>query len=169
MKATLCPTAFDVLAPGSRVWVFAASRPFTAAERQNLDALVERVLGKWDVKQPGMRGCHAFVEDRFLLVGADESRETLDGCSVDAMMSWLMRFEREAGLRLVDRVIVHWRGADGAVRSASRAEFAALVASGEVTPETHVFDTTLARVDDLRRGLFEQPMRSTWHGRAFAG
>ena len=122
---------------------------------------------KWGIKQPGMRGCHAFAEDRFLVVGADESREMLDGCSVDAMMSWVLRLEAETGLRLVDRMTVHYRDADGAPRSVSRGEFAELARSGAVTAETPVFDTTISRVEQWRDGRFEVPMRETWHAQAF--
>lgn len=166
-RAAAAAVPFDALPAGSRVWVFAAPRPFDAAERDGLPALMDKVLGKWAIKQPGMRGCHALLEDRFLVVGADEGREMLDGCSVDAMMSWVLRLERETGLRLVDRMTVHYRAADGSVRSVSRPEFARLAAAGEVTDATHVFDTTVSRVDDLRAGRFELPARDAWHGRAF--
>ena len=157
------------LPDGSRVWVFAASRAFTDDERRDLDALLTKVRDKWDIKQPGMRGCHAFAEDRFLVVGADESRGMLDGCSVDAMMSWVMRLEAQTGLRLVDRMTVHYRDAGGTVRSVSRAEFAGLAKSGAVTAGTHVFDTTVSRVEQWREGRFEVPLRDSWHGAAFGG
>ncbi len=160
-------TTFDALPPGSRVWVFAASRPFEPAERERLDETISKVRGKWSIKQPGMRGCSALVEDRFLVVGADEGREMLDGCSVDAMMAWVMRLEQETGLRLVDRMTVHFRDTDGAVRSVTRPEFAALASAGAVTGDTHVFDTTVCRIEDYRAGRFEIPARTTWHGQAF--
>lgn len=157
----------DTLPDGSRVWVYAAQRPFTDAERHDLDALLVKVRDKWDVKQPGMRGCHAFVEDRFLVVGADESRGMLDGCSVDAMMSWVLRLEAQTGLRLVDRMTVHYRDAAGAVRSVPRGEFARLARDGVVGADTHVFDTTINRVEQWRAGAFEVPVSATWHAQAF--
>ena len=157
----------DTLPDCCRVWIFAANRPFTDEERGGLGMLMEKIFGKWDMKQPGMRGCHAFVEDRFLVVGAEEHREMLDGCSVDAMMSFVMRLERESGLRLVDRMMVHFRGADGAARSVSRLEFSKLVKSGEVTGDTVVFDTTVCKAEDWNAGRFTAPMRDTWLAEAF--
>ncbi len=157
----------DTLPDGSRIWLFAAGRPFTDEERAGLDALLTKVREKWAIKQPGMCGCHEFVLDRFVVVGADESRGIIDGCSVDAMMNWLMRLEAEAGLRLVDRMVVHYRGPDGAPRSVSRAAFAALAKSGEVTADTHVFDTTINRIEAWRGGHFERPVSATWHAKAF--
>jgi hypothetical protein len=158
---------FDALRPDSRIWVFAANRAFTEQERQELDALLLKVREKWDIKQPGMRGCHEFVEDRFLIVGADESQGIIDGCSVDAMMNWIMRLEAQTGLRLVDRMTIHYRDAEGAAQSVSRAQFAELAKGGAVTAETHVFDTTIHSVEDLREGRFEVPMSETWLAQAF--
>jgi hypothetical protein len=161
------PLALDALPDGSRIWVYAANRPFTESERSDLEALLTKVRGKWDIKQPGMRGCHEFVEDRFVIVGADESREMLDGCSVDAMTHFVVQLEAQTGLRLMDRMTVHYRDADGAVQSVSRPDFAARVASGDVTAGTHVFDTTIHAVEQFRGGRFEVPMSETWHGQAF--
>lgn len=158
---------FDGLRADSRIWVFASSRPFTEQERQELDTLLVKVREKWDIKQPGMRGCHEFIEDRFLVVGADESQGIIDGCSVDAMMSWILRLEGQTGLKLMDRMVIHYRDAEGAPQSVSRPQFAELASSGEVTAATHVFDTTIHSVGELREGRFEVPMSETWHGQAF--
>lgn len=157
----------DTLPAGCRIWVFAANRPLDDAERARIAATLLKAREKWGIKQPGMRGCHAFVEDRFAIVGADEAREMLDGCSVDAMIAWVMRLEAETGLRLMDRMTVHFRDEGGAVRSCSRAEFAGLAKRGAVTAATPVFDTTISRVDDWRAGRFEVPAAQSWHGAAF--
>jgi hypothetical protein len=164
---TTAPLTLDTLPDGCRIWIFAANRAFAADEQTGLDALMTKVIGKWSIKQPGMRGCHAFAEDRFLVVGAEEHRMMLDGCSVDAMMSFVMRLEAETGMKLVDRMVIHYRDASGAVQSVSRMDFAALVKSGAANAETHVFDTTVSRIEDLRAGKFETPVKSTWLASAF--
>ena len=158
---------FDDLRADSRIWIFASSRAFTEQERQELDALLIKVREKWDIKQPGMRGCHEFIEDRFLVVGADESKGHIDGCSVDAMMSWILRLEGQTGLKLMDRMVIHYRDAEGAAQSVSRGQFAELASTGDVTAQTHVFDTTIHSVGELREGRFEVPMSETWHAQAF--
>ncbi len=159
----------DTIPDGCRIWIFAANRPFAADESAGLDALMTKIMGKWDMKQPGMRGCFTFVEDRFLVVGAAENHMQLDGCSVDAMMGFFRQVEAESGLKLVDRMVVHYRDAAGAVQSTTRAAFAGLAKSGAVDAETPVFDTTVCRIEAWRDGAFETPMKNTWLAQAFLG
>lgn len=160
-------TILDSLPAASRVWVFAANRALTPADETRLSAVVERVFGVWTKKSPAVRGVFEFRDARFLVVGADEREAVVSGCGIDAMMQWMKQIEAESGLRLVDRMQVFWRGADGVVRSAHRAEFQRLLASGEVTPATRVFDTAAATSDVFREGRFELPLAESWHARVF--
>lgn len=156
------------LPAGSRVWVFAANRPLTAGDETRLAAIVDRVFGVWTKKSPEVRGVFEFRDARFLVVGADERAACVSGCGIDAMMQWMKQIEAESGLRLVDRMQVFWRGADGAVRSAHRAEFQRLLTAGEVTPQTRVFDTAAASSDVFREGRFELPLAASWHAQIFS-
>jgi len=154
------------LPPGSRVWVFAADRDLTAVDKAHLDDLMTRVYQVWQKKAEGVLGVHEFRDDRFLVVGSDERCAQISGCGIDAMVSWMKHLE-EDGLRLVDRMLVHWRGADGHVRSALRPDFRRLLAAGEVGPATLVFDTAISKSDQLPR--FELPLSESWHAQVFLG
>ena len=156
------------LPAGSRVWVFAAGRPLTSEDETRLAEVVQRVFGVWTKKAPAVRGTFEFREGRFLVVGADEREACVSGCGVDALMQWMKQIEAQSGLRLVDRMQVHWRAADGSVRSAHRAEFQRLLDAGEVTTQTRVFDTAAAASDVFRDGRFELPLAQSWHARVFA-
>ncbi len=157
------PTSFDALPAGARVWVFAGNRPIEASDRERITEVMARVLQAWKSKAPMAKGCFEFREDRFFIVGSDESGECLSGCSIDAMVQWMMQLEQQVGLKLVDRMAVHYRRADGVVDTVSRAEFKNLAAAGDVTPETPVFDTIISRVESLRDGQFEIPLSGSWH------
>jgi hypothetical protein len=161
-------TTFDALPAGSRVWVFAANRALTSEDETRLTGVVDRVFGVWTKKSPGARGVFGFKDARFLVVGADEREACVSGCGIDAMMQWMKQIEAESGLSLVDRMQVFWRGADGVVRSAHRAEFQRLMDAGEVTPDTRVFDTAAATSDVFREGRFELPLAASWHARVFS-
>jgi hypothetical protein len=65
----------------------------------------------------------------------------------------------------MDRVEVFWRGDDGRVQSAPRAQFRALVESGAAGPATRVFDTAISRASQLDR--FEVPLTESWHVQVF--
>jgi len=164
---TTAPLTLDTLPDGCRVWIFAAHRPFATDEMESFSAMMTRVVGKWSAKYPGMRGCHMVVDDRFLVVGAEEHMTKLSGCSADAMLRMFIGLGAETGMQLVDRMVVHYRDDDGAVQSATRAEFAGLANSGAVNADTLVFDTTVTSSEAWRAGKFETPMKNTWLAQAF--
>lgn len=152
---------------GSRIWVFAANRPLTASDETRLTAVMERVFGVWTKKSPAVRGAYEFRDARFLVVGADETQACISGCGIDAMMQWIKQIEAESGLRLVDRMQVFWRGGDGVVVSAHRAEFKRLLDAGQVSFATPVFDTAAAASDVLIDLRFELPLAESWHAQLF--
>jgi hypothetical protein len=160
-------TPLQTLPPASRIWVFSASRSLTPEDVSRLTALLDRVFALWTKKSPGVRGVFEFRDSRFLVVGADEREALVSGCGIDAMMQWMKQIESESGLRLVDRMQVYWRGDDGVVRSAPRAEFKRLLDAGEVSAATRVFDTAAASSDVLRDGRFELPLAESWHAKIF--
>jgi len=151
----------------SRAWVFTANRPLSPADVSHLTSLLSRVFALWTKKSPGVRGVFEFRDARFLLVGADERAALVSGCGIDAMMQWMKQIESESGLRLVDRMQVYWRGDDGVVRCAHRAEFKRLLDAGDVTTRTRVFDTAAATSDVFRDGRFELPLAQSWHAKIF--
>jgi hypothetical protein len=155
------------LPPVSRIWVFSATRDLSPDDVSRLTDVLSRVFAVWTKKSPGVRGVFEFRDARFLVVGADEREACVSGCGIDAMMQWMKQIETASGLRLVDRMQVFWRGDDGVVRSAHRAEFKRLLESGELSPRTRVFDTAAATSDVFRDGRFELPLAESWHAKIF--
>lgn len=154
--------SFDALPAQSRIWVFAASRPLVGETRDAVLRSVEKFMHAWEKKAEHIGGAAEIVEDRFLLVGANESRADLSGCSIDAMHSWVMRLRNEIDLELIDRMAVFFRNADGAVEQLPRFTFKRKVMAGEFGPDTPVFDTAISRIESLREGRFEVPLRDHW-------
>lgn len=151
-------TTLDALPSGSKVWVLAANRELSPEEQAGFEAAVAKVADVWDKKQPGLGAWFEIRDGQVLVAGADQTHEMLDGCTVDAMMNWLGRFEKAAGVQLTDRITVHYRDRDGHLRAVSRAAFRKLYAAGEIDDETIVLDTAIATVEPLREGRFELPL-----------
>lgn len=160
-------TDFAALPADARLWVFGADRPLDARERTALLDVVDRFLEVWKAHGAPLTAARDLREDRFLIVAVDQATVPPSGCSIDAMTNELRRLEGEMGVGLVGHGAVFWRGPEGEVKRAGRAEFKRLAEAGEVGPDTPVFDATLSRMDVLRAGGLERPARAAWHGRAF--
>ncbi|HEX2203547.1 MAG TPA: hypothetical protein VHG91_09630 [Longimicrobium sp.] len=160
-------TDFDRIPDDARVWVFAASRDLSDAERDRLLARVDAFLDRWAAHGAPVVGAKDFLHGRFLVVAADERATGVSGCSIDSLFHALADTEREMGLTLRDASLVFFRDASGAVRSLPRPDFRALAQAGEIGEDTVVFDNTVATAGDLRGGRWETRFRDAWHARAF--
>lgn len=157
---------FDQLPPNARLWIFAADRPLSSAERPTFLADIDRFLDHWAAHKVPLPAARELRYDRFLLIGVDESSTGASGCSVDALVRAMKTFEEVYGLELVNHAPVLYREGDD-IRRVPREEFRELARSGRLTPDTVVFDNTLTSVGALQQGRWETRAADAWHGRAF--
>jgi hypothetical protein len=158
--------SFEELPDHGRLWVFPLGRALGAAEEARCLDVVDAFLAQWAAHGQPLRSAREMVHGRFVLVGVDVDAEAPSGCSIDALTNALRGLGAEMGASFIDHAPVWYRDGED-IRTVSRADFRALAAEGAVTPATHVFDTSLTRVNQLRAGALERPAAETWHGRAF--
>ena len=157
---------FDELPEDARVWIFSAERVLTTEEQAQLLGEVDRFIGQWGTHDMPLTAGRDLRYDRFLFVAVDQRTVGPSGCSVDALVRQMKALQQELGIELVNHAPVLFRRADDIAR-VDRQQFADLAASGEVGPETTVFDNTLTRLGDVRDGRWETKAANSWHARAF--
>lgn len=158
--------SFDALPDEARLWIFAADRALTVAERETLVRAVESGLAAWNAHGSPVRWGHRLEHDRFFMIGVDESATSLSGCSIDNATRRIRDVETSLGVAMLDNGRIFYREGDVILR-ATRADFGALARAGRVTGDTIVFNNVLATVGDLRQGSWEVPMKRSWHAEAF--
>jgi hypothetical protein len=154
---------FESLPDSSRIWVFGSDKPVTGPATQRLLGEVDRFLESWQAHGAPLRCGRLWKDDRFLVIGVDQSTANASGCSIDGLFRSLQALEREIGARLVGGGRVFYRDHSGVAQAAERSELERLVASGEVGPNTVVFDPSITDLGEWR-AKFEQPARKTWVG-----
>lgn len=152
---------FESLPDSSRIWVFGSDKPVTGPAAERLLREVDQFLDGWRAHGAPLRCSRLWRDDRFLVIGVDQSDANASGCSIDGLFRSLQALEREIGARLVGGGRVYFRDQHGVAQSVSRPEFDGLVASGTVGPNTVVFDTSITDLGEWR-AKFEQPARKTW-------
>lgn len=152
---------FAQLPSHARVWVFASDRLLSGPDARRLLDEVDAYLEQWKAHGAPLRSAREWRDDRFLAIGVDPTAEQASGCSIDALFRRLQDVERELGASLVAGGRVFYRAADGATRMARRADVAALSHTGELTPETAAFDTSITDAESWRE-RFERPAGETW-------
>jgi hypothetical protein len=157
---------FASLPDPARLWIFAADRTLTPEERSLLAGAVDRGLADWAAHGSPVTWGFEVVRDQFLLIGVDESRTALSGCSIDGAIREIKELESRLHTPFLDHGRVFFRDGDG-FRSVPREVFKELAREGRVTADTVVLNNVLATVGEYRRGEWEVPVRRSWHARAF--
>ena len=152
---------FESLPDASRIWVFGSDKPVTGPAAQRLLGEADRFLENWTAHGAPLRCARLWRDDRFLVIGVDQSDAHASGCSIDGLFRSLQGLEREIGARLVGGGRVFYRDHSGVAQSADRSELDRLVSSGEVGPNTVVFDPSITDLGEWR-AKFEQPARKSW-------
>lgn len=165
---TVQTTDLPGLPASARVWIYGAERALEPDEIRALEAHMSEFLAEWHSHGREVTPSWRLVHGHFVIIGVDEAAARLSGCSIDSMVHALAGFSRRSGLSFTDSGSqVFYRAASGEIRSVDRSAFADLAREGRISEETPVFDNTIARLDDLRSGRWEVPMRESWHMQVF--
>lgn len=156
--------ALEELPDAARLWIFGADRRPDPRETARILDRTSEFLEGWTAHRSELVAGLDWRRHRFLLVALDESRTAASGCSIDDLMRRLGELERETGIGLTGTSAVWFRDPDdGRIRHVPRRGFRELAETGEVGPGTTVYDLTVDRLGDVRRGRWELPAREAWH------
>jgi hypothetical protein len=153
---------FTTLPSTSKTWVFGASAPLDEGRQALIRAELDSFLRDWTAHGSDIPASFELLRNRFVVVAADDAAQP-GGCSVDRLFRLATVLGTEAGVSFLDSSLVFFEEGDGEVRSATRDEFQQLAASGEVGPETRVFDVTVGTLAGLMNGGFHKRAADSWH------
>jgi hypothetical protein len=158
---TMPVVPFDTLPDASRVWIFGSDRPLSETGTTALLKGVEEHLANWKAHGAPLTVGSQLRDNRFLVIGVDQSTAGATGCSIDGLFRVLQALEPKIGVSLVGGGRVFYRDSHAAVQSTTREEIPALVESGAITKDTVVFDMSLTDLGAFRSG-FEKRAKESW-------
>lgn len=151
----------------ARIWLYTAPRPLTVEEHEFISARLENFITEWAAHGAKLNAAFEIVHNRFILIAVDEGAQNATGCSIDSCVHELQRIGQELSLDFFDRTLVVYRDEDNnLVASCKMNEVKQMVADGDFTPSTNVFDTTLQTLGNFRT-KFETEAKHTWMNRFF--
>lgn len=159
--------AFRALPDRARVWIYASDRILSPSEEERLVELLGSFCTNWKSHGRPVDSAVAVLERRFAIIAGDIPDGDISGCGIDASVHVLEKAAEELDVNWLPALYVHFRAPDGSTVSVPRSEFRGMAGSGDVGPNTPVFDLSVDTLAALRAGRFEQPGGSTWHGRVF--
>jgi hypothetical protein len=135
--------SFDSLPDSARVWIFGSDKRLSDDAAEALMRDVGDHLAEWKAHGEPLTVGSQLLDERFLVVAVDQSTAGASGCSIDGLFRVLQTVQSKLGLNLVGGGRLFYRDRQGEVQCAPRADLDELRASGAITPDTVVFDTTI--------------------------
>lgn len=157
---------FPRLSDASKLWIYAADRPLTAAEQAHLREMLAAFFDGWTSHRRPVLGDAAVLHDRFLVIAGEIPGGDVSGCGIDKMVHQVEAAATQQGYQWMPPLDIFYAGDDG-VRGVPRAAFRQLARDGAVDAETVVYDLGVDTLGALRAGAFERPAGAGWHARVF--
>ena len=95
--------SFEVLSPGSRIWIFQSDRKLTSEERDNIKVEANLFAKNWVSHSSKLKTASEIFYDQFLVLAVDEGNHAASGCSIDSSVSFISSIENRYKLNLLNR------------------------------------------------------------------
>lgn len=150
---------FDSLPDSARVWIFGSDQRLSEDAATALMRDVGDHLANWKAHGEPLTVGSQLIDDRFLVVAVDQSTAGASGCSIDGLFRVLQTVQGKLGVNLVGGGRLFYRDSQGQARCAAQSQLEELRASGAITKDTVVFDTTISDLGTFRSKFETTPAK----------
>jgi hypothetical protein len=143
----------------NRTWIFVADKPLSPPQLAALNEHGTAFVKTWTAHDKQLHASFSMLYDRIIVIKVNEDVHEASGCSIDKLTRFMVQMGQLLGVDLLNRLSVVYKKGD-AVQVAPVQVIRELIATGEITSETTVFNTAASTEHELEN--WEQPLKNTW-------
>lgn len=146
--------------PGSRVWVYQASRLFLISEAFEIENILNTFTEQWQSHGTPVKGYANLFFGQFLVFMADETATGVSGCSTDSSVRVVKTIEERFKVSMFDRQQLAFVVKDK-IQLIPLAQFSYALENRFITPDTLYFNNLVA----TKEALLEKwiiPVKESW-------
>ncbi|MBS1634552.1 MAG: ABC transporter ATPase [Bacteroidetes bacterium] len=147
-----------------RIWIYTLSKPLADTQWNEFKNMCQGFVSHWTAHDVSLDASYELKHDRFLIIKVNEQKYNASGCSIDKQLRFVKQLEEQFGIELLNRLLVAYLDAEGAVKVAPQTEIRALLANNSIHPETIVYNNTIIHSTELSTG-WEVPLKESWLAR----
>ncbi|MCX8481642.1 MAG: hypothetical protein ORN58_06970, partial [Sediminibacterium sp.] len=87
----------------SKVWIFQASQFIAEKKTKEIQQDLNIFINNWESHQFPVEGHAHIFFNKFIIISADETTNTVGGCSIDAMFNYIKKLEKKHDIELLNR------------------------------------------------------------------
>ena len=145
---------FNTTSDQSRIWIYAAEQKLTDKQEEYIIKSISDHLQNWEAHKVPLTAGVTILENHFIVVALDESKNGASGCSIDTLQNKIQELEKELSVSLLNRLNVFCRINDE-IQCIPSFKLESIVKSN-----TLFYDLTIQRKSDLHSYL--KPISEGW-------
>jgi len=143
---------FNQLPKTARIWVFTSGRLLSSVEVNKISSKLESFIETWQSHQKDMKASFLVVENRFIVIAADEMYNDISGCGIDKSIHALQNLENDLGISLTDKSLVVFDN-NGTQLSLSFNKIRDAISNGLINGETFFYNTLVEDLSSLQNNF----------------
>jgi hypothetical protein len=154
---------FNSLSDTSRVWIYQASRSFSAEELEEVRTGLDQFIKEWTAHGSELAAGYEIRYNRFIVIALDQTNVTASGCSIDASVRFILDLEKKYDIDLLDKMNVSYKQGEF-VAYKTLIDFKKMAKNKSVSKNTIVFNNLVTNKLEYQN-YWEVPAEESWHGR----
>lgn len=134
--------------PGSKVWIYQASRLFSLNEALDIEELLHSFATQWKSHGTPVKGDGYLLFGQFIILMADETATGVSGCSTDSSVRLIKEIEQRFGVNMFDRTTLAFIIKDR-VQLLPLSQLQYAVGNGFITGDTLYFNNLVQTKEEL--------------------
>ncbi len=145
---------FNTTSEQSRIWIYGAEKKLTNEQEEHILNSISGHLQNWEAHKVPLTAGVSILENHFIVVALDESKNAASGCSIDTLQNKIQELEKELSVSLLNRLNVFCRINDE-IQCVPLIQLESIAKSN-----TLFYDLTIQRKSDLHSYL--KPISEGW-------
>ena len=103
---------FKTLSENSRIWIYQSNRSLTHQEKESISKLIKDFLNNWKSHGVSLNSGFEIKYNRFIVIAQDQNVQSVSGCSIDSMVNFIQKLEKQYNISLIDKLNVSYKQGD---------------------------------------------------------
>ncbi|MBT5698643.1 MAG: hypothetical protein HOJ12_01495 [Flavobacteriales bacterium] len=145
---------FNTIPEESRIWIYAGEQKLTNEQESYILQSISDHLKNWEAHKIPLTAGVAILENHFIVVALDETKNGASGCSIDTLQNKIQNLEKELSISLLNRLNIFCRIND-TIKCIPTTKLA-----DNANKETLFYDLTIQKKNELSNWL--KPIEEGW-------
>ena len=95
---------FNTIPEESRIWIYAAEQKLTNEQENCILQSISDHIKNWEAHKVPLTAGVDILENHFIVVALDESKNLASGCSIDTLQKLIQHLEKDLSISLLNRL-----------------------------------------------------------------